>query len=91
MFTGGGGHGQLVELALQLLGGGGLRCQLDGEGVDGAVFGALPPCGLFGLVVGGLEVALQGGDLPLCLGGRAGRPAPAAQGDGQGQQQPCYG
>lgn len=38
---------------------------------------------------GGLEVALQGGHLPLCLGGRAGRPAPAAHSDGQCQRQPC--
>ena len=67
--AGGGGQSQLVELALQLLGGLRLGRQFGGEGRDGGIFELFPPLCFFGPVAGGLEVALQGGDLAFGRGG----------------------
>ena len=60
-------------------GGGCLGVQLAGEGIDGPVFELFPLLGLDGLVVGGLEVALQVETLPSqpWRQSRADQPQPA--------------
>lgn len=65
--AGGGGQGQLVELALQLLGGLVTGRQFGGEGGDGGIFELFPPLCFFVPVAGGLEVLCRVVTWPLAV------------------------